>query len=48
LRAPTAPKGRVRLDGARLKEAALALGVILGIAAAAEYGTTIGRQDGFW
>jgi len=42
-RVPTAvPKGRVRVDGARLKEAALALAVVAGIAGAAEYG------DDYW
>ena len=38
-RAPGAvPKGRVRVDGAWLREAALALAVIAGIAGAAQYG----------
>jgi membrane fusion protein, multidrug efflux system len=37
-RAPALPKGRVGVSGARLKEAALALAVIVGIAGAAEYG----------
>jgi membrane fusion protein (multidrug efflux system) len=36
-RVPAVPKGRVRADGTRLKEAALALAVIAGIAGAAEY-----------